>query len=307
MVVDVENRSPTPVAVAFALRPYNPTGVAPVGRIDLVDDRTVTVWTARSPSLLPRGPGVDGVVALAAGDVLRLLEAEAPGGDQTTVSCPDRLAQAAFVYPVPHRTGVRVALPFSSRGGAGRRGRPVSSRRRGPPPAHWAAQGRRGLQVSLPPGRLADAIEANRSFVVLAAGRDDGDRSDRGARRVALATALHRWGFAPEAAMVSARAPGRRRAPATAGGMGERIGAGGRRPFDGRAGPPGDRRRRPWRAGPPAGVARRRLTELGMAGGAPGAALLRGPAPGTTGGRGPASWARPGTCSCARSERIRSG
>jgi hypothetical protein len=77
----------------------------------------------------------------------------------------------------------------------------------------WAAQGRRGLQVSLPPGRLADAIEATRSFVLLAAGGDDGDRSDRGSRAAALATALHGWGLVPEAAMASAAASGRRGAP----------------------------------------------------------------------------------------------
>src|SRR2546423_1367967 len=41
-VLEIENRSPSPFAVAFAVRPYNPEGLAVVERIALLD-RTVTV------------------------------------------------------------------------------------------------------------------------------------------------------------------------------------------------------------------------------------------------------------------------
>jgi len=209
-VVEVDNRSPAPVAVAFAIRPYNPTGIAPVERIDRRDDRTIAV-DGRVGVLLPRAPARTVWSPFAAGDVLRLLEAELGAGDQRTLSCPDRLAQAAFVYPVPHRTSVRVVLPF------GEGGSPGATAAASLPPAaavarSWAAQARRGLQAGLPPGRLADAVEANRAFVVLAAGRDEGDRSARRRRNAALTTALRRWGFAPEAALVSTRSPGAGRA-----------------------------------------------------------------------------------------------
>src|SRR5262245_36728848 len=42
VVVDVENDSPAPFVVAFAVRPYNPEGLAVIERIDL-HDTTVTV------------------------------------------------------------------------------------------------------------------------------------------------------------------------------------------------------------------------------------------------------------------------
>src|SRR3954469_5241232 len=41
-VVEIENRSPAPFAVALAVRPYHPEGLAAVERIALID-RTVTV------------------------------------------------------------------------------------------------------------------------------------------------------------------------------------------------------------------------------------------------------------------------
>src|SRR5438552_6885134 len=54
VVVEVENASSVPFALALAVRPYNPEGLAVVERIRLVD-RTVTV-DGRPALLLPKAP-----------------------------------------------------------------------------------------------------------------------------------------------------------------------------------------------------------------------------------------------------------
>ncbi|HVW34252.1 MAG TPA: hypothetical protein VHL53_17075, partial [Acidimicrobiia bacterium] len=54
VVVEVENTSVVPVAVAFAVRPANPLGVAAVGRIEIED--TVVLVDGCPALLLPRPP-----------------------------------------------------------------------------------------------------------------------------------------------------------------------------------------------------------------------------------------------------------
>jgi hypothetical protein len=58
VVVEVENRSPAPVALALAVRPYNPEGLSVIERIELHEQTTVTVdgrvaasWTMDGPTL----------------------------------------------------------------------------------------------------------------------------------------------------------------------------------------------------------------------------------------------------------------
>ena len=43
VIVEVENRSRVPFALALAVRPYNPEGLAPIERIEVHDGTTVTV------------------------------------------------------------------------------------------------------------------------------------------------------------------------------------------------------------------------------------------------------------------------
>ena len=163
VVVEVENQSPVPVAVAFALRPYNPEGLAAVGSIAL--EGTTVLVDGRPGLLLPRPP------AGVAGSVLgrrrlrphRHVPAR-PVPGPVDVEDPDGLGQAAFVYPLPHRTTLRVAMPL------GHDGRP---RRRSPgppparPPSRPAGGGRRpvagagrcdpGLAGAAPAGTAARA------------------------------------------------------------------------------------------------------------------------------------------------------
>ncbi|HEX2851097.1 MAG TPA: hypothetical protein VHN98_11110, partial [Acidimicrobiales bacterium] len=119
-VVEIENRTPTPVAVAFAVRPYNPEGLAVVERIEL-HDRTVTV-DGRPALLLPRAPQRMAASNFHDGDSAQLVFSGEAGTSLPDVRCEAGLAQAAFLFPVPHRTSLRVALPLVAEHRTRRRG-----------------------------------------------------------------------------------------------------------------------------------------------------------------------------------------
>ncbi len=175
-VVEVENRTPTPVAVAFAVRPYNPEGLAVVERIGL-HDRTVTV-DGRPALLLPRAPQRVAGSTFHDGDSAEAVFSGRAGTGLPDVRCEAGLAQAAFLFPVAHRTAVRVAMPLVAEHRTRRRGLARRRLARAPdlpaaPPSAatvakaWRAQTARGMHLDLPPGRLADAVDANRRFLLL--------------------------------------------------------------------------------------------------------------------------------------------
>jgi hypothetical protein len=219
LVIELENRSPAPFAVAWAVQPLEPHGF---GRVDLTD-RTAMV-DGRPALYLPRRPPR---LALARPGGAELPTVVASGGAvevfaQSPLDSAGE-AQAAFIYPLAHRATMRVAVPLvagSQAGAGGRRSprRPSRGQRQAflPPPAvlpdaaaaarAWQAQTRRGCQVELPPGRMADAIAANRRFLLLAHSGEAG-----GARTLAetasVLVALDRWGFEGEAAGIMAEFP----------------------------------------------------------------------------------------------------
>src|SRR5438552_3164718 len=171
VVVEVENQSPVPVAVAFALRPYNPLGLAAVGRIDL--EEAGVLVDGRPALLLPRLPaGVAGSTFVAGDSVHQVVGGRAVAGS-LHVEDPDGLGQAAFVYPLPHRGTVRVAMPLDREGRPrhGRAARTGIDTARLPAPADvtrgWQAHLRRGLRLDLPDSRLQSAVDANRAFLLL--------------------------------------------------------------------------------------------------------------------------------------------
>src|SRR3954469_16987676 len=109
-IVEIENRSRVPFAVAFAVRPYNPEGLAVIERIELHDDTTVTI-DGRVGLLLPKPPARVAASTFHEGDSASIVFA----GDAGPVrSFPKRLkddtgmAQAAFIYPLPHTATIRV-------------------------------------------------------------------------------------------------------------------------------------------------------------------------------------------------------
>ena len=98
-VVELENRSPEPVAVALAVRPYNPEGLAVVERIAL-EDRTVMV-DGRPALLLPRSPSAVAGSTFAGGDSAgSVLRGTAGARSRVALRCDVGLAQLALVLPL---------------------------------------------------------------------------------------------------------------------------------------------------------------------------------------------------------------
>lgn len=219
VIVEVENASPTPVAVAFALRPYNPEGLAVVERIQM--QGTTVLADGRPALLLPRAPAQSSASTFMRGDCSKdVFEGSTLEGSPPDVRDPAGLAQAAFVYPLAHGAVLRVAMPLTPVGRTRRRGR---ARRRaqavervgasGAPAMQevargWHAQLGRGMQVKIPDQRLSDAIDANRAAMLLF---HDGDEITPGPftyhrfwfRDAAYQlAALDRWGFHDEVAEV---------------------------------------------------------------------------------------------------------
>ena len=173
VVMEVENLSPVPVAVAFCLEP-------PVARIELAGDRVLADGDVAL--VLPRAPSGTAWAVDIEPDVTHLEPGDGSVRDR------GRAARAAFVFPLPHRASMRVRVPLG-----------LTAPAAGPPSAEavarsWAAHRRRGAEAVLPPGPLADALAAATCFVLLA-----GDQADI-ADSALVVDALDRAGFAGEAA-----------------------------------------------------------------------------------------------------------
>src|SRR3546814_11820198 len=99
-------------ALARAGLPYNAEGLAVIERIGL-HDTTVTV-DGRVAMLLPKPPNSVAASTFHDGDCATKVFA---GETETTFPADLRdeagMAQAAFVYPLPHRQTLRVALPMA--------------------------------------------------------------------------------------------------------------------------------------------------------------------------------------------------
>ena len=183
-VVEIVNASPVPFAVALAVRPYNPEGLAVVERIAL-HERVVTV-DGRAALFLPKDPAAtagstfhEGDCAAAVMSGSAAMSGAGAGELPPDLRCDAGLAQGAFVFPLAHSATLRVAVPLSTRRRSRRRGLPRRGvrrpRRPGEPlPASdavvrgWHAHSDgRGMRLVLPPGRLASAVAANRSYLLL--------------------------------------------------------------------------------------------------------------------------------------------
>ena len=227
IVVEIENLSKAPVALALAVRPYTPEGTAPVERIDLRGGAVAV--DGRVALLLPKPPMRVARSTFREGDSAEtVLAGEA--GERWTGPVHDALAlaQAAFVYPLAHGATFRAAIPLVPEPRTRRRS--VAHRRlvAAPsfpdvlPPAEavakgWQSQSDRGMRLVLPDDRLAEAVAANRRFLLLLHDGDAITHSPATDRRFRfrdicyLLGALDRYGYHDEVARVLASYPGRQR------------------------------------------------------------------------------------------------
>ncbi|MEY2453064.1 MAG: hypothetical protein QOD92_2638 [Acidimicrobiaceae bacterium] len=230
VIVEIENRSRVPFAVALAVRPYNPEGLAVIERIELHDETTVTV-DGRPALLLPKAPARVAASTFHEGDsAATVMSGTAASADAFPKRLRDEagMAQAAFIYPLPHTATLRVALPMVASKRTRRRG--LTRRRVERAPSYptaipspdqvargWAAQSSGGMRLVLPDERLQEAVDANcRFLLVLHDGADITPGPSTYHRfwfrdAAFLVAALDRYGFHAQAAEVLASYPGRQR------------------------------------------------------------------------------------------------
>jgi hypothetical protein len=229
-IVEIENRSRVPFAVALAVRPYNPEGLAVIERIELHDNTTVTV-DGRVALLLPKPPSRVAAATFHDGDSVGIVTsgaAVAPKQFPARLKDDTGMAQAAFIYPLPHTATLRVALPLEASKRTRRRG--LVRRRVERAPSYpkvlpssdqvasgWVAQSNTGPRFVLPDGRMHEAVDANRRFLlVLHDGADITPGPSTYHRfwfrdAAYLLSALGRYGFHAQVAEVLASYPGRQR------------------------------------------------------------------------------------------------
>lgn len=213
LVVEVENASSVPVALALAIRPYGVRAMAPIDEIAVHD--TVVTIDGRVALHLPRPAS-----AVVAGDGSGGDCAEETFSGATAVALPTGYrdafgrASAALVFALTHTSTLRVVLPLAEQD-ATRSERRIRSRVEAARPdiaalpgadavsRGWSVQVDRGLRAVVPDRRLQDALDANRRHLLLAHGID---------RSVAAAATLDRFGFHAEAAETLAELPARQRA-----------------------------------------------------------------------------------------------
>ena len=165
LVIEVENRSPSPFALALVIRPYDPLGAASVLSVAVEGARVVV--ERRTALVLPGAPGRVAASTAAKGDVADLVLGGAAGaGGGPGAACPDGLASIAVLVPVAHRTTCRSLVPLDG-----------SATAVAPPPPGavgseaavrgWQAQGRTGLRAAVPDPRLQRAFDAARADLLL--------------------------------------------------------------------------------------------------------------------------------------------
>jgi hypothetical protein len=186
-VVEVENRSRVPVALALAVRPCTPEGLTVVERIDLAGG-TVSV-DGRQALVLARPPARVAGSSWRDGDSAAVVTGGGAGERwRRPVRDPAGLAQAAFVVPLAHGATFRAVIPLTERAG-GTATFPAVLPPAAAVAAGWQAQADRGLGLALPDGRLAAAVAAARRHLLLRPGGDP-----------AVATALDACGYHDQSA-----------------------------------------------------------------------------------------------------------
>jgi len=223
LVVEIENRSAVPFALALAVRPFDayddetnrPTGrggPAEGGRIGSIAlDGLALVVDGRTGVLLPRAPARAASRTGADGEVEGVVVAGQAPAALAPVTCRDGRASAALIYPLPHTAILRVALPLGDPPPRHRRSRPkgagaapdgtdaavgfpAATPSAGQVAKGWEAQTRRPMTLSVPDPRWTELTDAHRAFLLLGAAE-----ADTWADATVLLGALVRWGFAAEA------------------------------------------------------------------------------------------------------------
>ena len=191
VVLDVENRSKLPFALALALRGRGVRNVTLDGSVVRIDG---------VPSLfLPRRPQKMAVTADC--DTHDIRDVVMSGGAVDTFNAVEGPSSAAFVLPVTHATTSRCAALLGVSSGAALLGAPVLSSL---PSVHtlangWSAQLGRGVTVKVPDASFTAKLSSHAAALLLAAEPAVRDPATSTLLRAVLADALDGAGFTQEA------------------------------------------------------------------------------------------------------------
>lgn len=180
IVVEVENDSKVPFAVALAVRPADP---ARGGLKDVTAEGTEVRVGGKLALVAARAPGRRAAATQAEGGVAPIVVGgEAQPAAAVEARCPDGGAEAAVVFPLAHTAVLRVVIPMGA-GALDVAAVPTAAQ----VASGWRTHARRGARIELPDRRLQDAFDANVCHLLL---RPEG---------FAVAAALVRAGFGHEA------------------------------------------------------------------------------------------------------------
>ena len=213
VVIELRNASAVPVALALAVRPFDPIGRSTVSHIDLIDsvvmiDGVPAVHLSKLPSRIAVG-------SAALGDSLTIVESGAAVADWPAggVRCDAGRASAALLFPLPHTASIRLLVPLADPGGKRRRRIAPEPALRATPAAAadaervvagWEVQTRRSPRIELLERRAPEALRAARRFALLHAAGDDAASWSEGLVGVfdacSLIVALDQQGLHAEAA-----------------------------------------------------------------------------------------------------------
>ena len=160
LIVEVDNQATRPVALAWAIRPYDHLGGGRVENIGLEDrtlyiDGQVGVICGRTPGRLVTGSGgVDPALLLDKTE-------ETPN----SVVCEQGMASAALITPLVHGATLRCVVPL----GAPPDSDPTSKIPTASQVARgWGHHAVKASRFMLPPGHLNDVFDAARQSLLLA-------------------------------------------------------------------------------------------------------------------------------------------
>lgn len=196
LLMEVENRTGTPFALALALRPFDAVGPVAVHTVSMSDGALVA--DGRTALLLAKAPNRAVAGGRDGGDLLEVIRAG--GAHDATfeeLHDPSGLAQSVFVVPVPHRVTFRAVIPLdvdlTSYPGVLPTAADVAE--------GWRVQLRDAARVGLPDTARGTAFDALPGALVLAASEAaSGTLEDQ----LALAEALATVGFTDQATAVLA-------------------------------------------------------------------------------------------------------
>lgn len=196
LLIEVENRTGIPFALALALRPFDAAGPVPVHTVAIADGALLA--DGRTALLLAKAPNRAVAGGREGGDLLEVVRS---GGAQDatfeTVHDPSGTAQAAVIVPVPHRVTFRAVIPLD----VDRTTFPEVLPGAAEVAEGWRVQLRDAARVGLPDAARVAAFDALPATLVLAVADAAGGTLDD---RLALAEALATVGFTEEAAAVIA-------------------------------------------------------------------------------------------------------